>query len=102
MQRGEQVTGVRDENYDLISVLYHALEGAETYSRYCEDAEQKQDQELSNFFREAQEKNVELADRARELLRSRIARGTTGRGGGASVDEKSMESFPASDPSAAY
>ena len=29
-----QVTGTPDAMYDLVSVLYHALQGADTYRRY--------------------------------------------------------------------
>jgi hypothetical protein len=36
---GEQTTGTRDEHYNLVSVLYHALSGADTCERYALDAE---------------------------------------------------------------
>lgn len=29
-----ETTGTRDVTYDLISVIYHALQGAETYQMY--------------------------------------------------------------------
>jgi hypothetical protein len=38
MTTGENVTGVRDEHYNLVSILYHALQGAETYDTYISDA----------------------------------------------------------------
>ena len=44
----EQATGTRDDTYDLVSVLYHALQGAETARHYIQDAEQAGDQELTN------------------------------------------------------
>ncbi len=66
-----QTTGTRDATYDLISVAYHALQGAEAYSTYAQDAEQG-DQELAQFFREAQQENVRRADRAKELLGQRM------------------------------
>jgi hypothetical protein len=44
---GENVTGVRDEHYDLVSILYPALQGAETYDTYISDAEVVGDQELT-------------------------------------------------------
>ena len=38
MTNGERVTGTPDEQYDLVSVLYHALQGGETSEEYIEDA----------------------------------------------------------------
>jgi len=58
----------RDENYGLISVLYHALQGAETYGQYIADAERAGKKELVEFFRECQEEENARAKRARELL----------------------------------
>ena len=37
-------TGTPDPVYDLISVAYHALQGAETYEQYAEDAQAQGDQ----------------------------------------------------------
>jgi hypothetical protein len=37
MAKQEKVT--RDEHYDLVSVLYHSLQGDETLDQYIEDAE---------------------------------------------------------------
>ncbi|HET9952889.1 MAG TPA: hypothetical protein VFQ61_00215 [Polyangiaceae bacterium] len=58
----------RDETYGLISVLYHALQGAETYSQYIADAERAGKTELVEFFRECQEEENARAKRARSLL----------------------------------
>jgi hypothetical protein len=33
MTTGEKVTGVRDEHYNLVSILYHSLQGAKTMTR---------------------------------------------------------------------
>ena len=52
---GEQITGTTDEQYDLISVLYHALEGAATCEVYIQDAEEAGDNELTQFFEELRE-----------------------------------------------
>lgn len=35
MDPGEQTTRTRDEHYDLVSVLYHALHGAENCDLYA-------------------------------------------------------------------
>jgi rubrerythrin len=68
MTTGEKVTGVRDEHYNLVSILYHSLQGAETYDTYISDAEGAGDQELAQFFREVQEEERRRAARAKELL----------------------------------
>jgi hypothetical protein len=68
-------TGTRNENYNLISVLYHSLEGAATYEQYIQDATQAGDTELANFFQEVQQTNCKLAERAKELLGQRINKG---------------------------
>ena len=69
MDPGERrITGTRDEHYDLIAVLYHALQGAETDEAYALDAEAAGDERLASFFREAQDTHRHLAERAKELL----------------------------------
>ncbi len=68
-------TGTRDVTYNLISILYHALQGAETYDQYIRDAEQGGDQELAQFFREVKDRNKQTADRAKQLLAREISRG---------------------------
>jgi hypothetical protein len=68
MDYGEQTTGTRDEHYNLVSVLYHALSGADSCDRYALDAEAAGDERLAAFFREAQVLQTELAERAKGLL----------------------------------
>jgi hypothetical protein len=65
---GEQTTGTRDEHYNLISVLYHALHGAENCDRYAADAEIAGDERLAAFFRETQTMHTQVAERAKGLL----------------------------------
>src|SRR5215213_1669320 len=65
---GEQTTGTRDEHYNLISVLYHALSGADTCERYALDAETVGDERLAAFFRETQVMHSQIAERAKGLL----------------------------------
>jgi hypothetical protein len=72
MAMDERTTGTRDEHYDVVSVLYHALQGAETCTTYLRDAERAGDQELVQFFREVQEAYRQLADRGKGLLRQRL------------------------------
>ncbi len=68
MDYGEQTTGTRDEHYNLISVLYHALHGAENCDRYAADAEISGDERLAAFFRETQTMQTQIAERAKGLL----------------------------------
>src|SRR5919206_4517841 len=68
MDPEERATGTRNEEYNLISVLYHALHGAETCDIYALDAEAEGRTDLYEFFREAQVAQTHLAERAKELL----------------------------------
>ena len=68
MDPGEQITGTRDEHYNLISVLYHALHGAENCETYMFDAETTGRGELAAFFREAQAMHAALAEQAKGHL----------------------------------
>ena len=72
---GEGQTGTADEHYNLISVLYHALESAETFEIYVEDAEEAGDDELADFFREVQQQARQQAERAKSLLGQRLSQG---------------------------
>lgn len=63
-------TGADNQQYDLISVLYHALEGAATCEQYIQDAQG--DEEITSFFQEVQEEYRRRAERAKSLLKSRI------------------------------
>ena len=65
-----QQTGTHDATYDVVSVLYHALQGAELYDRYCDDAQE--DQELQQFFQTAQQQQRQIADQAKRLLAQRL------------------------------
>jgi hypothetical protein len=68
MDYGQQTTGTRDEQYNLVSVLYHALNGADTCDRYALDAETAGDERLAAFFRETQVMQSQIAERAKGLL----------------------------------
>ena len=61
-------TGTQDVTYNLVSILYHALQGAETYDQYIQDAEQGGDQELAQFFRDVKQENAQRAQRAKRIL----------------------------------
>jgi len=52
--------------YDLVSIQYHALKGAEVYDKYIQDAHEHED--VAAFIREVQEQDAHRAVRAHELL----------------------------------
>jgi hypothetical protein len=68
----EQATGTKETTYALVSVLYHALQGAETALHYLQDAEAAGDQELVQFLREAQAWQRHLASQAQAVLQQRL------------------------------
>jgi hypothetical protein len=68
-------TGERDENYNLISVLYHALQGGETIGQYIQSTKANGDEELVEFFENTRQTYVQLAREARELLADRLESG---------------------------
>lgn len=65
-------TNTPDTHYDLVSVLYHALEGAQTYAQYADDANREGDQELAQFFVQTQQNHIACADKAKQLLGRRL------------------------------
>jgi hypothetical protein len=65
-------TGTGDVTYNLVSILYHALQAAETHDQYIRDAEESGDRDLAAFFREVKEEGTRCADRAKELLARRL------------------------------
>ena len=52
--------------YDLVSIQYHALQAAELYDKYLEDAHDHED--VAAFIREVQEQDRQRAIRCHELL----------------------------------
>ncbi len=68
MDSEERATGTRDEEYNLVSVLYHALHGAETCEMYALDAEAAGDDDLTSFFRNVQATHRQVAEQAKTRL----------------------------------
>lgn len=60
-----------DQVYGLVSVLYHALQGAQACEQYLDDAERSGDDELMKFFEECRDQQKERATRAKQLLLQR-------------------------------
>lgn len=69
---GQGNTGTDDNLYNLVSVLYHALQGAETHDKYISDADD--DQELAEFMRSVKDEGTRRAERAKALLARRLGR----------------------------
>jgi hypothetical protein len=69
---------IPNQTYDLVSVLYHVLEGAQTYGQYIRDAQQTGDQELVQFFQDVQKQDQQRATRAQQLLQKRLVSGFQG------------------------
>ena len=65
-----KTTGARDVEYNLISIAYHALQGAETIQKYLDD--QGTDDELRQFFQQVQQGYRRAADMGKGLLVQRI------------------------------
>lgn len=83
MSGANQTTGASDPTYDLVSVLYHALDGAQTYDKYIQDAQQSGDQQLVQFFQKVQNDNRQCAQQAQQLLGQKLGgqRGQSSQGG---------------------
>jgi hypothetical protein len=59
-------TPADDIVYDLISIQYHALKGAQVYDEYIEDAHGHED--VSDFIRQVKEQDAERAVTCHKLL----------------------------------
>jgi rubrerythrin len=68
----ERKTGTPNVTYNLVSILYHALQGGENYAVYARDAEESGDGELADFFRQLVEEERNRADRTKQLLKNRL------------------------------
>lgn len=68
----EKQTGTSDITYNLVSVLYHALQGGENYAVYARDAEAAEDNVIAEFFHQLVEQERARADRVKQLLKDRL------------------------------
>ena len=105
-----QQTGTRNQTYDVISVLYHALQGAENCQTYIRDAH---DEQVRSFFEQALNLQRQLADQGKEVLQQALQKEPSGSGTSAfgwqsrqnetMRQEESNPSFASSDsPSGRY
>jgi hypothetical protein len=70
---GQGATGMPNHLYDLVSVLYHALESGATNAKYVQDAQQSGDNDLMQFFQQVQQEERQRAQRAQQLLTQKLS-----------------------------
>lgn len=63
---GTAHTPADDVVYDLVSIQYHALQGAQVTDKYIEDAADHDD--VRSFFEEVAQQDADRARRCHELL----------------------------------
>lgn len=68
----EKQTGTSDVTYNLVSIIYHALQGGENYAVYAQDAEATGERDLAEFFKELVQQERARAERAKQLLKDRL------------------------------
>ncbi|HYJ13670.1 MAG TPA: hypothetical protein VEW66_08765 [Thermomicrobiales bacterium] len=61
-----------DTTYNLISVIYHALQAVDTFHVYLRDAEETGDTELTDVLTGAIQQQRDLAAQAKEMLGQRL------------------------------
>lgn len=72
MATDDRTTGARDAHDNVVSVLYHALQGADTCTTSLRDAGRAGDQDLVQFFCEVRGTYRQLVDRSKVLARQRL------------------------------
>jgi hypothetical protein len=73
--QGQAMTGEQaaaDQVYGVVSVLYHALQGTQTYEQYANDARKAGDSELEEFFNTCRAEEIARAKQAKSLLLERL------------------------------
>ena len=65
-------SGVKDKNYDLITVTHLCLEHVWRLELYAADAEKEGDQELATLFRRMQEHSRKGGEECKRLLHERL------------------------------
>jgi hypothetical protein len=59
-------TGASDIVYDLVSIQYHALKGAQVYDQFVSDAEDNDD--VKKFIEEVRDQDKKRAQQCHEFL----------------------------------
>ncbi len=63
----------KDENYNLIAVLYQSSDNVRSLKTYIQNAQHEGNQELVEFFGGILENNLRVAQRAKEMLVSPLS-----------------------------
>ncbi|WP_277811165.1 hypothetical protein [Chromohalobacter canadensis] len=63
---------VKDKDFDLVSTLYHALQGAELSQQYSKDAESNGDQACQELFEDIANRYEDMANNAKSILKERL------------------------------
>ncbi len=63
---------VKDKDYDLVSTLYHSLQGLQNAKQYAKDASSDGDEEAAKYFENVQSSYQDLSDKAKTLLKKRL------------------------------
>ncbi|MEP7131102.1 MAG: hypothetical protein ABI770_08240 [Sphingomicrobium sp.] len=74
-QDNSQQTGTKNETYDVISILYHALKGAENCQVFIQDAKEGP---IRDFIQQALQAQRQLADQGKEVLQKCLQNDTGG------------------------
>jgi hypothetical protein len=69
---GEQVTGTKDKDYNIIWFTEACLSNALRLEQYIQDAEGAGDDELATFFRKAQADSRKGAEQGKAMLAQRL------------------------------
>lgn len=72
LEEGMADAPLKDKDYDLVSVVYHASQGVETSQRYATEAKADGDGTAASLFEEAHMHYAELVKRGKELLKERL------------------------------
>jgi hypothetical protein len=72
---GQASTGAPNVTFDLVSALFHALDGGSAVQQYIQDAQQAGDNELVQFFQQISQQNRQRAQQAEQLLAQRLGGG---------------------------
>jgi hypothetical protein len=68
-----EITGTKDNDYNLIWFTEKCLNNALRLEGYAQDAERDGDSDLAEFFRRAQSESRKGAEQGKEWLRKRLS-----------------------------